>query len=147
VKAGFAFVLFSRRSKDYGLAGQQMKNFFYVYMLVNQANKAIHYTGITRDLEQRLLEHNQGACPHTSKHRPWKIETTIAFKSESKARAFEKYLKSGSGREFARRHFWLSLWNAAEKSSLPPPSGGRDGPSQLATEPAASYGLAGHLES
>ena len=28
----------------------------------------------------------------------------MAFSSEPKARAFEKYLKSGSGREFARRH-------------------------------------------
>jgi len=27
------------------------------------------------------------------------------FTSETKARAFEKHLKSGSGREFARRHF------------------------------------------
>jgi len=33
------------------------------------------------------------------------IEKPIAFASEAKARAFEKYLKSESGREFARRHF------------------------------------------
>jgi len=82
-----------------------MRAFFYVYILVSQGNKTIHYTGVTRDLDQRLLEHNRGACPHTPKHRPWRIETAVAFKSESKARAFEKYLKSGSGREFARRHF------------------------------------------
>ncbi|MEY2537994.1 MAG: hypothetical protein QOG67_1734 [Verrucomicrobiota bacterium] len=37
--------------------------------------------------------------------RPWRIETAIAFSSVTKARAFEKYLKSGSGREFARRCF------------------------------------------
>ncbi len=82
-----------------------MKDFFYVYILVSQASDTIHYTGVTCDLEQRLLEHNRGTCPHTSQHRPWRIETAIAFKLESKARAFEKYLKSGSGREFARRHF------------------------------------------
>jgi putative endonuclease len=82
-----------------------MNAFFYVYILVSQQNEAIHYTGRTQDLEQRLAEHNRGACPHTSTHRPWKIETVIAFKSEAKALAFEKYLKSGSGREFARRHF------------------------------------------
>ena len=81
-----------------------MKEFFYVYILVSQANETIHYTGITRDLEQLLLEHNRGTCPHTSQHRPWRIETAIAFKSESKARKFEKYLKSGFRREFARRH-------------------------------------------
>jgi len=67
-----------------------MKEFFYVYILVSQASDTIHYTGVTCD-----LEHNRGTCPHTSQHRPWRIETAIAFKSESKARAFEKYLKSG----------------------------------------------------
>ena len=81
-----------------------MKKFVYVYILVSQANEMIHYTGITRDLQQRLLEHNRGNCPHTSQQRSWRIEIAIAFKSETKARAFEKYLKSGSGREFARRH-------------------------------------------
>jgi predicted GIY-YIG superfamily endonuclease len=87
------------------LAGQQMKKFFYVYILVSEANETIRYTGVTRDLEERLLTHNRGACAHTSKHRPWRVETAIAFKCERKARGFEKYLKSGSGREFARRHF------------------------------------------
>jgi predicted GIY-YIG superfamily endonuclease len=72
---------------------------------VSQTDETIHYTGITRDLDRRLLEHKRGACPHTSDNRPWRIETAIAFASETKARAFEKYLKSGSGREFARRHF------------------------------------------
>jgi putative endonuclease len=82
-----------------------MKDFFYVYILVSQASDTIHYTSVTCDLEQRLLEHNRGTCPHTSQHQAWRIETAIAFKSEREARAFEKYLKSGSGREFARRHF------------------------------------------
>ena len=82
-----------------------MQHFFYVYVLVSEGNASNHYTGATRDLSVRLKEHNQGKCPHTAKHRPWRIETAIAFTSESKARAFEKYLKRGSGREFARRHF------------------------------------------
>ena len=82
-----------------------MKDFFYVHILISDADKTVHYTGVTCDLRERLLEHNRGACPHTSKHRPWQLETAVAFKSKSKARAFEKYLKSGSGREFARRHF------------------------------------------
>ena len=77
------------RSKDYGLAGQLNEGFLYVYILASQASPAIHYTGITHDLEQRLLEHNRANCPHTSQHRPWRIETAVAFKSESKARAFE----------------------------------------------------------
>ena len=82
-----------------------MSEFFYVYILVSERDERIHYTGITTDVEQRLREHNRGSCSHTSVNRRWRIETVIAFKSETKARAFEKYLKSGSGREFARRHF------------------------------------------
>lgn len=76
----------------------------YVYILVSEGNETVHYTGRARDLEERLAEHNRGSCTHTSKNRPWRIETAIAFKNPGKALAFEKYLKSGSGREFARRH-------------------------------------------
>jgi len=82
----------------------RMEGFFYVYVLVSEVDASRHYTGITRDLAARLKEHNRGGCPHTAKHKPWKFETAVAFASEPKARAFEKYLKSGSGREFARRH-------------------------------------------
>ena len=75
---------------------------FYVYVLVSEADETIHYTGTTQELEARLTKHNHA---HTSKHRPWRIQTAMAFDSEVKVRAFEKYLKTGSGREFARRHF------------------------------------------
>ena len=101
------FTLLTRRSKGYGLAGHQMKNekLFLRLYLSKRSNEDVHYTGIARALKQRLLEHNRGTCAHTSKYRPWRVETKIAFKSEIKARRFEKYLKAGSGREFARRHF------------------------------------------
>jgi putative endonuclease len=82
-----------------------MRQFFYVYILVSEADAARHYTGITRDLSGRLQEHNRGHCPHTAKWRPWKIETAVAFAFQAKAHAFKRYLKTGSGREFARRHF------------------------------------------
>jgi predicted GIY-YIG superfamily endonuclease len=82
-----------------------MNKFLYVYILVSKENEIIHYTGITQRLRQRLGEHNRGKVPNSMSHRPWRIETVIAFKSEKKARTFERYLKSGSGREFARRHF------------------------------------------
>ena len=84
---------------------QPMNGFYYVYILVSELDNRRHYSGITRDLHARLAEHNVGKCPHTSKHKPWKIETAVAFRSEAKARRFERYLKTGSGREFARGHF------------------------------------------
>jgi predicted GIY-YIG superfamily endonuclease len=80
-------------------------SFFYVYILIDIATGTHHYTGCTEDLSARLAKHNAGAVPHTSKFKPWRIQTAVAFDSKEKAYAFEAYLKSGSGREFARRHF------------------------------------------
>lgn len=82
-----------------------MNSFYYVYILVSEHNPDMHYTGLTQDLETRLKKHNKGDCSYTSKHRPWVIESAVAFRDKEKAAAFEKYLKSGSGREFSRRHF------------------------------------------
>jgi YD repeat-containing protein len=93
------------RSKATAWQAECMAHFYYVYVLVSETDPSLHYTGLTRDLSGRLQEHNRGRCSHTAKYKPWKIETAIGFRSQKKARAFEKYLKSGSGREFARRHF------------------------------------------
>ena len=72
-----------------------MSTFVYVYILVSELDVASHYSGITSNLSTRLQEHNRGNCPHTSKFKPWRIETAIAFSSKAKAFAFERYLKTG----------------------------------------------------
>ena len=82
-----------------------MQKFYYVYILVDITTETHHYTGVTEDLHARLAKHNAGEVPHTSKFKPWCIQTAVAFDSKEKAVAFEDYLKSGSGREFAKRHF------------------------------------------
>jgi hypothetical protein len=41
--------------------------------------------------------------PHTAKHRPWRVKTAIAFTDRQRALDFEKYLKSPSGRAFAKK--------------------------------------------
>ena len=85
-----------------------MKNaFHYVYILTREMDETRHYTGLTQDLEARLKAHNAGQVPHTSKYRPWKIETAIAFRSKEKATAFEKYLKSHSGRALQKNTYRL----------------------------------------
>ena len=81
------------------------KMLHYVYILVSEMDSDRHYVGSTSDLNARLAAHNSGKVSHTSKFKPWRVETAIAFRSKEKASAFERYLKSGSGREFARRHF------------------------------------------
>ena len=82
-----------------------MQNFYYVYILIDTATETHHYVGSTQDLSARLAKHNAGEVPHTSKFKPWRIQTAIAFDGKEKACAFEKYLKTGSGREFTKRHF------------------------------------------
>jgi putative endonuclease len=76
-----------------------------VYVLKNSDHPARFYTGVTADLSARLEAHNAGRCLHTAKHRPWAVAVFVQFADEQRAIQFEKYLKSGSGAEFARRHF------------------------------------------
>jgi predicted GIY-YIG superfamily endonuclease len=76
----------------------------YVYILRSISCPWGHYVGITLDPDQRLVAHNSGMSPHTSKYRPWSIIVAIRFEDDARAFGFEKYLKSPSGRAFAKKH-------------------------------------------
>lgn len=76
----------------------------YVYILESVETANRHYVGVTSDLRSRLQKHNAGDVSHTSKFRPWRVKTYVAFTDTHRALAFEKYLKSGSGRAFAKTH-------------------------------------------
>jgi predicted GIY-YIG superfamily endonuclease len=73
----------------------------YVYILTSLDSEHF-YVGITDDLRARLVKHNAGEVTHTAKYRPWRIKTYVAFSDEKQAFAFERYLKSASGRAFAK---------------------------------------------
>jgi putative endonuclease len=75
----------------------------YVYILRSRDDSERHYVGVTGDLRERLKKHNAGDVPHTAKYAPWSIKTYLAFSDEKRAYAFEKYLKSASGRAFAKK--------------------------------------------
>ena len=77
---------------------------FYAYILQSVANPEEHYRGSTSDLRRRLADHNAGKCIHTAKFKPWKVVFYAAFETIELARDFERYLKSGSGHAFAKRH-------------------------------------------
>lgn len=77
--------------------------FFYVYILQSEARRETFYTGHTDDLQARLQKHNAGEVTHTAKFRPWKIKTAIAFTNGEQAVEFERYLKTSSGRAFAKK--------------------------------------------
>ena len=76
-----------------------------VYVLRSLRNPERHYVGLTADVTKRLAWHNAGQSPHTSRLKPWKLVVALEFSSQPLATAFEKYLKTGSGRAFAKRHF------------------------------------------
>ncbi len=78
---------------------------YYVYILNSSSEGDHYYVGSTGDLKARLSAHNRGESAHTKKYLPWELMTYIAFGTGEKARRFENYLKSGSGRAFAKKHF------------------------------------------
>lgn len=76
---------------------------YYVYLIESLAARQ-QYIGFSTDLAMRLKAHNQGKSVHTNKFKPWKLTTYIAFDTKEKAQHFERYLKTGSGIAFQRKH-------------------------------------------
>ena len=76
-----------------------------VYVLRSLKDPDRYYVGFTTDLDVRLESHNAGESTYTAKWKPWELIVSVRLKTRSKAEAFEKYLKSGSGRAFCLRHF------------------------------------------
>jgi len=65
------------------------------------------YVGFTtKDIRERMEEHNRGLTRTTKPHIPWQIEVVVTFHDRRKAEEFEIYLKGGSGYAFAKHHFW-----------------------------------------
>lgn len=77
----------------------------FVYVLRNSDQNPKFYVGLSSAVAARLVDHNAGRCPHTARRRPWELHVVIEFRDEPTAIRFERYLKSGSGRAFAKRHF------------------------------------------
>jgi len=79
------------------------QTFFYTYILESEKSPGHFYSGFTENLASRLKAHNSGQCAHTSKFKPWRLKTAIAFIDREKALQFEQYLKTASGRAFAKK--------------------------------------------
>ena len=76
---------------------------WYVYIIRSIAHPHEEYTGATEDMKQRIADHNTGKSLHTTKFMPWKLIWYCAFPEKMAALEFEKYLKSHSGRAFAKK--------------------------------------------
>ena len=57
----------------------------YAYILQSLQDAQHFYAGITDDLKARISAHNSGAVTHTSKYRPWRIKSYVAFANEGRA--------------------------------------------------------------
>jgi putative endonuclease len=77
----------------------------FVYVIRSRIARDRYYAGVTGDVTARLAVHNSGGSKYTSKLRPWDLVVALEFATQEGAVAFEKHLKTGSGRAFAKRHF------------------------------------------
>jgi predicted GIY-YIG superfamily endonuclease len=76
---------------------------YYVYKLRSLAWPERTYVGFTAELRGRLRRHNAGEVRSTRGGRPWRVEVYLGFEDRGRAMAFERYLKSGSGKAFMKR--------------------------------------------
>ncbi|MBI3418887.1 MAG: GIY-YIG nuclease family protein [Proteobacteria bacterium] len=80
---------------------------WYVYIIRSINFPDQEYTGATADLKQRGAGHHAGKSTHIANFSPWKLIWYCAFPDKYKALEFEKYLKSHSGRAFAKKRLCL----------------------------------------
>ena len=79
---------------------------YYVYLIRSISHPQITYIGYTTNIKIRLTIHNSGGSVYTKVHKPWELVVCVAFKNMQSAKQFEQYLKSQSGRAFAKKRFW-----------------------------------------
>ncbi|MEI9918519.1 MAG: GIY-YIG nuclease family protein [Bacteroidota bacterium] len=74
-----------------------------VYLL--RCSDAKVYTGFSSDFKRRFEQHCNGEVSFTKTRLPVEVILLVEFRDKFRAMDFERYLKSGSGKEFSRRHF------------------------------------------
>jgi len=75
---------------------------WYVYILLCSDKKT--YIGCTDGLKDRKKRHDNGQISATKDRLPVELICYFAFSNKYTAFNFEKYLKSGSGRAFIKKH-------------------------------------------
>ncbi|HEX9804279.1 MAG TPA: GIY-YIG nuclease family protein [Candidatus Dojkabacteria bacterium] len=85
----------------------------YVYILYSEKLKK-YYVGRSSDLKKRMIMHNNGSVPFTSRGVPWELVYYAAFINKSDAVVEEKFLKTGKGRD--RRKYLLKHFIESRES-------------------------------
>ena len=70
---------------------------YYVYILLNET-KTRTYTGVAKDVSERLAEHNADKVKSSRPYRPYQIVHTESFSTLREARQKERFYKSTTGR-------------------------------------------------
>jgi putative endonuclease len=82
-----------------GRAQRKNRNMYFVYILKSKKDNRF-YTGLTKDIDRRIHEHNSGFVKATKSRIPFVLVYKEKVDTLQKARTKEKWLKSGEGREF-----------------------------------------------
>ena len=82
----------------------KMKQEYFVYILRSVSHPEKTYVGFTERLDERMREHNNGSQIYSRRYAPWKRVTYVVFSERKLALAFEKYLKTPSGKAFIKKH-------------------------------------------
>lgn len=73
----------------------------FVYVLKSTRHNRL-YVGLTADVDRRFLEHNNGWVKKTRFYRPFRLIHVEIVNNMLEARKYEKYFKSGYGREIVK---------------------------------------------
>ncbi len=79
----------------------------YVYVIQSEKNESL-YVGMTKEISNRLKEHNAGKSKYTKSYCPWKIVYEEEVPNWELGRKREKYLKSTAGKNWLRKEGIIS---------------------------------------
>ena len=74
---------------------------YFVYAIKSLERNYI-YVGLTDNLKRRFDQHNSGHERTTKPYAPFVLIYQVEYKTRTEARAREKYLKSGIGKEYLK---------------------------------------------
>ncbi|MFH1543477.1 MAG: GIY-YIG nuclease family protein [Patescibacteria group bacterium] len=74
---------------------------YYAYVLKSKKDSKLYY-GFTRNLNNRLIEHNSGKVTSTKYRRPLHLLYFEKVNTITRARRKEKYFKSDFGRKYIK---------------------------------------------
>jgi putative endonuclease len=75
---------------------------FYVYILESLVDFS-YYTGYTKNLDIRILQHNSGKSLYTKRKMPCKLVYREEYENRSEAIKREKFLKAQRNKNFYQR--------------------------------------------